>query len=103
MKLGPIVYKTLFGEDIEILPDPNKPENQPRLKAMRQSHDEKFKRFWEGSGSVLFDRWQGRIRGGVFDLLVAESNCNCESCIKIREMQTIVKLLAEAQFILDKE
>jgi hypothetical protein len=103
MQLGPIVYKILFNDEPERIPDPNLPENVPRIKAITASRDEKFRRFWNGPGSILFERWQDKIRGNVFDLLVNEEDCNCKTCNKIKEIATIVKLLSEAQLILNKE
>ena len=103
MELGAIVYKILFNDEPENIPNPNKPENIPRIKAMGQARNEKFKRFWEGEGSVLFERWQDKIRENVFALLVDEPDCNCKQCNKIREITTILKLLSEAQTIISKE
>jgi hypothetical protein len=103
MHLGPIVYKILFNDEPENLPNPNLPENVPRIKAMTKARDEKFRRFWKNEGAVLFERWQDKIRENVFDLLITEEDCNCKTCNKIKEIATIVKLLSEAQLILSKE
>ena len=103
MELGNIVYKILFNDEKERLPDPNKPENIPRIKAMQASRNEKFKRFWEGEGSILFERWQDKIRDNVFALLVDEPDCSCKACNKIRETTVLLKMLSEAQIILGKE
>jgi len=103
MELGGIVYKLLFDDTPDVIPNPNLPENVPRLKAMQLSRDAKFKRFWEGAGAVLFERWQDKVRENVFGLLIDEPDCNCKSCNKIREITTILKLLSEAQLIIDKE
>lgn len=102
-QLGPIVFKVLFDQEPEVLPDPNNDANGPRIRAMRMAREEKFKRFWEGSGKVLLERWQEKIRGNVFDLFVGVDDCNCKTCNKIREMRTIIQMLTEAQLVLDKE
>lgn len=101
--LGPVVYKILFNDEPEKIPNPNLPENQPRMKALSQAREERFKRFWEGTGKVLFDEWQGQIRSDIFSILINTEDCNCKTCIKIREIETKVKLLSEAQLILNKE
>lgn len=100
MELGNIVYKILFNEEKERLPNPNLPENIPRIKAMEASKSERFKRFWEGEGSVLFERWQDKIRDNIFTLLVEDPECNCKQCNKIRETSVLLKMLAEAEIIL---
>lgn len=100
MELGPIVYKILFNDEPDNIPNPNLPENVPRIKALTAARNDRFRRFWEGPGSVLFERWQDKIRGSVFDLLITEEDCNCKTCTKIKEIATIVKLLSEAQLLL---
>jgi len=103
MELAPLVYKILFGDEPVSIPDPNKPENIPRLKAMQTAREDKFKRFWDGEGSVLIERWQEKIRDNMFELLVEETDCNCKTCNKIREVATVIKMLSEAKIILTKE
>lgn len=103
MELGSVVYKILFNDDLEQLPDPNKPENVPRIKAMEGARTDKFKRFWEGVGEPLVDRWQEKIRANIFALLTEEPDCNCKTCNKIREVAVVIKMLSEAQIILNKE
>ena len=102
-QLGAIVHKILFNDEKEKLPDPNKPENVPRIKAMEAAKTAKFKRFWEGEGQVLFERWQEKIRKNIFALLVQEQECSCKTCNKIREINVILKMLTEAQLIINKE
>ena len=102
--LAPIVHKILFNCEEEKIPDPNKPENLPRLKAMRQAKVDSFKKFWEGQGSVLMDRWQNKIRDEIFVLLTDYyTECTCKTCVKIRETVTLVRLLSEAQLILSED
>ena len=100
MELGNIAYKILFNDEKERLPNPNLPENIPRIKAMEAAKTEKFKRFWEGSGAVLFERWQDKIRNNMLELLVTEPDCNCKTCNKVRETFSLLKMLAEAEIIL---
>ncbi len=102
--LGPIVYKLLYNDVPKKIPNPNLPENVPRLNALRREQVEKTKRFWDGKGAVLFDRWQEKIKANMFELLVnPDDGCTCPSCNKLRELSNIVKLLSEAQLILDQE
>ncbi len=103
MELGPTVYKILWNDEPDIMPDPNKEENIPRLKAMRLAKVQGFKSFWNGPGKVLLERWQSKIREGVFDLLVGEIDCNCKTCNKIRELTTIIRMLTEAEIILRED
>lgn len=93
----------MFGDDLEIQLDPNVKENQAVIKAQREAASDEYKRFWKGTGKPLLDRWQARLRVGLFDLVKSDPECNCKTCIKLRELSNITKMLAEAEMILNKE
>lgn len=98
-KLGTIAWKALFGDDLETLPDINKPEMTATVNAMNKAKKEKFKQFAEGYGKVFFDQLQNDIRMGMFDLLTKDTTCDDGSCVttkKVEQMQYTLKLIAKA-------
>jgi len=98
-----IAWKTLFGEEFEDIPDPNKPENVPLINAMRKANIEKFKRFAGGTGKVLFEQWQKELRSGVFELLLnADNKCMCPVGIQVYKLQYLLRLIVKAQNIINK-
>lgn len=103
INLGTTLYKVMFGDEPETFLDPNKEENQAVIKAQREAAKEEYKMFWNSTGKPLLERFQAKLRVGLFDLLKSDPECSCESCIKIRELSTITKMLAEAEMILNKE
>jgi len=103
-RLGTLVYKLLFGDVYKTTIDPNKPENVPRINAMLEAEREEKKRFWEGPGKVLFDSWQAKVRNGAFELITKpDLECNCKTCLKIKELSMLIKLLADAEITINKE
>ena len=96
--LGAIVWSVMFGEDVEKLPDPNKPENSARINAMRHAKQEAFKSYFNGPGKPLFDEMRTKIRAMMFDLAVgAEDGCQCKTCSRLRELRFLVKMLSWAE------
>ena len=102
-ELQEITYRLLFDADIERVPDPNKEENIPRIKAEEQKKQEDLKRFWAGPGNPLMEKWKKDIRIGVWDILMSKDDCNCSTSIKKRGIVSILKMLSEAETILTKE
>ena len=103
MELQALTYRILFGEDPITLPDPNLPENEPRIEAERKKVKEDLQRFWNGPGKPLMERWQTKLRVGVHALLISEDKCNCALSIQKRELLSILKMLSEAETFLTKE
>lgn len=102
--LSKVAWKVLFGEDYEDIPDPNKPENSAYINAKRKENIEKFKRFVEGPGSVIFEKWQSRVRVGIFNIMTRDhSGCTCGLTYEVDRLQFLFKLLAEAQAITEKQ
>lgn len=102
--MGAIAWKTLFGEGYEDIPDPNQPENVPRIKAIRQQKIDAFRKFADGPGKVLFEQWQNELRVGMFDLVVNDADpCNCKLSVKTKQLQYLLKLICKAQAVLDEK
>jgi len=99
--LGKIAWSILFGCDIEDIPDPNKPENVPYIKAVRKAETEKLKLFMETTGKVLFDHLQTDVREGMFDIILRENTggCPCGLSRKVDAIRAIVKLIARLETI----
>jgi hypothetical protein len=102
-KLSIIAWKILFGDAFDRTLDPNDPVNVPVIKAKQRQQVEKFKAFMHGPGKVLFDQWQTELRGKMFGLLSREdTDCLCRACGELAEMRYLLKLIAKAQFVLEK-
>lgn len=94
----------MFGEDYEDIPDPNRPENVPHIKAVKQQKIDAFKRFAEGPGKVLFEQWQNDLRIGMFDLMTSDpSGCTCGMTYKLNNLQYLLKLICKAQAVLESK
>ena len=104
VNLSTVAWFVLFGEQPEKIPDINKPENSAYLNARQKEHAEKFRRFVEGDGSPLFEKWQNRVRSGIFDIMNPGNTpeCNCGLSTQVREFQFLFKLLAEAYTITEE-
>ena len=95
--------KTLFGEDVEHIPDPNKPENVPVIKALKKQQIDSLKLFIEGPGKVLFQDWQNELRADMFKILIEEpTDCGCVLCSKRNQMQYLLKLIVKAHSLLEE-
>ncbi len=100
--VGKIAWEVLFSDIPEEMPDPNLPENQAYHRAMANARSERIKKFFEGVGKPLFDEWQNKIRAGMFSILTGGSiGCSCALTAEVNELRAILKMLAEAQTIID--
>ena len=100
-----LAWNILYDEDFEEIPDPNKPENIPHIKALQRDEREKLKNFIEGSGKVLIDRWKAQIKAEMLSLLTLEAStplCNCGPCQQIKAIKNKFELLLEAEDILQE-
>jgi len=97
-----IAWELLYGEVPEKLPDPNKPENVAYINATARAEREKLKRFMTGVGAPLVDRWKDKVRSDNLALIANPSvdECTCPSCLILREMRAVFKLLIEAEVVL---
>ena len=102
-QLAPIMHKVLFNRLPKKIHNPNKPENIPRLKAEKSKKESDLKMFWEGSGKVLFEKWQEEITNSVIDIFSRVDDCNCKTSLKVKNVKAKIELIAEAQLILNKE
>lgn len=100
MSLGDVMWGILFNEDLEKIPDPNKPENTAFLSATKKAEIERMRAFAEGPGKVLFDRWKKQIRTDTISLLMSEPKCDCAKCWEIKKIRNILQLVLEAEQIL---
>jgi hypothetical protein len=100
-----LAWEILYDEIPEEIPDPNKPENTALINAKRAEEREKLKRFMQGAGAPLIERWKTRIRADNLALLInpEADNCNCISCLMVREIKTVFKLLIEAEEVLKEK
>jgi hypothetical protein len=101
-----IAWKILFNEDSpDVIPDPNKPENIPRLNSIKWERKEALERFVSGPGRVLFEQWRGKLKRELLALLVApdDNTCHCSSCMTLRSLRIIFGLWLEAQRILEEK
>jgi len=99
---GYIAWKTLFGEEFENIPDPNKPENTAYINAMKKANVDKFKKFANGAGKVMFEQWQRELRYGVHELLTTPIDCNCIMSLQLYKLQYLLRLIVKAQNIINK-
>ena len=100
--IGEVAWRILFNEDVEKLPDPNKPENQAYISAKIKQRREKLERFARGDGEVLFKIWQDRIRMIMKDILMSDNlTPDCPVCSKILNVRVMANTIAEVQFIID--
>ena len=100
--LANLAWKILYKEDREEIPDPNKPENLPYLKAKRKQKAEALSVLMEGQGKVLFENWYEKIKRLNLGLLFTPGSqlCNCPACEAIREIKAILEFWLDAEQIL---
>ena len=101
-QLSVTIWKTLFGDDLERLPDPNVPENRPRITAEHKLKVDAFRTFAEGVGKPLFDQWQLDIRFNQFDLIQNEDLKDNEVLLLVGRIRDLVKMIAKAQMVIDE-
>ena len=84
-----IAWEILYGDVPEKLPDINKPENTALINAKKKERSEKLRRFVEGAGAPLIERWTEQIRSDNLALLLnpTSDECNCPSCLILREIK----------------
>ena len=94
-----LAWKILYNEEYESIPDPNKEENVPYMKAKKKERSEAFRRLMEGPGKVLFAEWKKKIKQVNTALLFipATQLCTCHACMLIRGIRGILELWLEAE------
>ena len=97
-----LAWKLVFNEEYEEIPDPNKPENTAYFNARQQERKDSIKRFLNGSGKVLYDRWNNDIKKETMSLLFMpkEKYCTCAACLILRDLRSKVEMVLEAEKIL---
>ena len=89
-----LARKKLYNEDRESIPDPSRPENVPYHKAKKKKKAEDLQRLLDGSGKVLFEIWDERLKMENLRLLFMpeEQMCTCPACNAIRQIRAILGL-----------
>jgi hypothetical protein len=99
-----IAWEILYNEKLDSIPDPNKPENTAHINAVIRENRERLKKFVNGPGKVLVDRWKEQIRKETLGLIVApEEDCNCGVCKAIRVIRNKFELILEAEKVLRED
>lgn len=102
--LGKIAWRILFGCDIEDIPNPNKPENIPHIKAMQKAYSDNIKLFMESTGKVLFDHIKNDIREGMFNIVLKKhAGCTCDLSRKVDAIRAMVELIARLETIANEQ
>ena len=98
-----VAWRVLYGQGMEEIPDPNKPENTAHLNAIKKAEKDALERFLNGQGKVLVDRWTNKIKQGIVMLITSDGgDCSCPTCMKIRDIRSLLELLMEAQDVTKK-
>jgi len=100
--LANLAWKILYKEDREEIPDPNKPENLPYLKAKKKQKAEALEILISGPGKILFENWHEKIKRLNLGMLFTPKSqlCNCSVCETIREIKATLEIWLEAEQIL---
>lgn len=99
-----LLWKLLYGVEMEEIPDPNKQENRPYIKAKNKQRIEAFKYLMQSPAKVLFESWADRImRKNIALLCTPKDACNCPSCTIIREIRMMLELWVEAELTIQEE
>ena len=100
--IGETTWEILFGESLESIPDPNLPENVPHIAALKKQKIDSLRQFVEGPGRVFFDQIRHDVRMGMFEIfhLARDFDCSCKICVRIRELETYLKIIVKAQSII---
>ena len=98
-------WKILYGIEKEDIPDPNKPENVPYLKAKNQERIQAFEYLRNGPAKILFEAWIDKIMRLNLGLLFTPKSklCLCPACQAIREINAILEVWVDAEITLKKE
>ena len=101
---GALGWKILFGDEYELMPDPNLPENTAFLNALKKKRKEEFRNLREGAGKVLFEEWSNRIKIAMLVTMLApeEELCNCSICQKIKSVQVLLTAMIEVEKVLQE-
>lgn len=95
-----MAWALLYGEEMDDIPDPNKPENSAYIKATRKKLKDDLELLMKGPGKPLFEKWAKQLRGLNITLFALKNLCECEACKTIREMQIILKLWMDVETVL---
>ena len=97
-------WQILFNEEYESIPDPNLPENTAYINAKKEESRQDLLRFVNGSGKPLYDRWRDKVKKNTLALIASPiKDCNCMSCLQIRQIQYLFQLLLEAEEVLSED
>ncbi len=97
-------WKLLYGVEKESIPDINKPENIPYIKAKNTERIDAFKRLKASPARVLFEAWADKIMRRNLALLFTpdEHLCPCPTCSTVREIRTLLNLWMESELIINQ-
>ncbi|HOX40532.1 MAG: hypothetical protein M0R06_18180 [Sphaerochaeta sp.] len=100
-----LLWKVLYGEELEQTPDPNKPENLPYYKARREQRRKELSSFYNGPGKVLFDGWEKRVKQLNLQLISSPEadKCSCQTCLIVRQIKSIMTLWIEAMQLMGQK
>lgn len=100
--VGVIAWRTLFNEFPQKMLDPNQPENHPRIIAEREQARQRLQVFVEGLGKPFFDLAKEGIRNDMYKIIISpDDDCNCKTCMKIREIGHTLKMIVKAESIIE--
>ena len=100
-----IAYKVLFNEEYDTVLNPNLPENTARMSAEQKKKSNDLRKFAEGTGKILFDKWKNDIQKNLLQLISNPKieECGCLSCILIREVRSKLHLLIDAEQTINEQ
>ena len=95
------LFSLIFGEDLERPLDPNKVENQVRIKVEKERESEKIRKL---KGGIFYEKLEQSIKSGILVALKAPqtTNCGCPTCQMIRSINTLVEFWLELESIQSK-
>jgi len=100
-----LAWKLLYGLERDEMPDPNKPENIPYLKAKALKRIELFESLKHSPANVLFEMWADKIMKLNLGLLFTPKDklCLCPACQAIRDIRATLEVWIDAETTLKKE
>jgi hypothetical protein len=98
-----LAWKLLYGEEPESVPDPNKPENAARIKALAKRKRDELDVLFRGPGKPIFELFLKRIRTQNMTLFGLPDLCTCPACELIREMQSTLRMWIGIEQILQSK
>lgn len=95
------LWNLLFNEELERSLDPNKVENQVRIKIEKEREAERVRKL---KGGIFYDKLEKEIRNGILLALKAPAttNCGCPTCQMIRSINTLVEFWLALESIQEK-